>query len=73
MNSGARGKRGPMMQQRQNGDHQELLKSAYTEGYFETPRETSLVELARKLDYDNREIVTAMQNALNEYFAEEFE
>jgi hypothetical protein len=60
-------------QRRENGDRYALLQNAYTEGYFQTPRETSLVELAEKHDHDSRDIVTALQNALNEHFAGEFE
>jgi predicted DNA binding protein len=61
-----------MIQEKQR-NNRELLEKAYKEGYFEVPRETSLVELAEEFDYDSREVSTAIRKALVECLSNEFE
>jgi predicted DNA binding protein len=61
-----------MIQETQR-NHRELLELAYQEGYFEVPRETSLVELAEELGYTNQEASAAIREALNECLSDDFE
>jgi predicted DNA binding protein len=52
---------------------EELLKRAFEEGYFETPRQTSLVQLADELGYDDREVSIELRKKLREHLDECFD
>jgi hypothetical protein len=64
--------RGSTMKQRncQDSGTEELLRKAFDEGYFETPRETSLVQLADELGYDDREVSIELRRKLREHLDE---
>jgi hypothetical protein len=48
----------------------ELVRKAFNEGYFETPRETSLVQVASDLDIDTQEASVQLRRELREHFDE---
>jgi predicted DNA binding protein len=50
-----------------------LLRDAYVQGYFETPREISLVDLAEKHDFDRHEVTVALRDAMNDVCRERYE
>jgi predicted DNA binding protein len=58
----------------QEGDRErEVLRRAFEVGYFDTPRQTSLVALGDELGYDRQEVCVLLRRALRAHLAQEFE
>jgi predicted DNA binding protein len=54
----------------QDSGAEELLRKALENGYFETPRQTSLVQLADELGYDDQEVSVELRRILREHLEE---
>jgi hypothetical protein len=59
-----------LQETRQGSGEGELLRTAFDEGYFEAPREISLVQLAEEFGYDSREVSVELRRELREHFAD---